>query len=71
MLGPVDMDDWRDDDELRDLLRAHPQILRLRNRRVSALPGWSRTDFRLAQRLSDDEALGEDEIRRLAQLLGA
>jgi hypothetical protein len=72
MLGPVDMDDWRDGEEMLDLLRGHPQIEKLRgNARLATLPGWSRHDFRLARRLADGETLGEYEIQRLSQLLGA
>ena len=72
MLGPVDLDDWRDESEWHDLLRGLPEIQNLRrDLRRAAWPGWSRIDFRLARRLADGEMLGEDELRRLAQLLGA
>jgi hypothetical protein len=72
MLGPVDLDDWLDEDELAEILSERPEIGVLRaDSGLAALRGWSVADFSLARRFSDGERLEAHEIRRLAQCLGA
>jgi hypothetical protein len=72
MLGPVDLDDWLDEDELAAILRDRPEIQTLRaDCRLASLRGWSVADFALARRFSNDESLDNGEIRRLAQCFGA
>jgi hypothetical protein len=72
MLGPVDLDDWLDEDELTALLSERPEIGVLRaDSRLSQLRGWSVLDFSLARRFANGERLEGHEIRRLAQCLGA
>jgi hypothetical protein len=73
MLGPIDLEDWRDEDEeLCARLFLRPEIQLLRGRpKLAALPGWSAGDFALARRFSAGETLDPDEIRLLAHRLGA
>ena len=71
MLGPVDLDDWLDEDELSALLRERREIETLRAEPgIRSLRGWSAADFTLARRFSGGESLKAEEIRRLAQCLG-
>jgi hypothetical protein len=75
MLGPVDLEGWRDDDkeeELRARLDACSEIQLLRGRRqLSSLPGMSRADFTLARSYALNEPLSGDLIRFLALRLKA
>ncbi len=75
MLGPVDLEGWRDDDkeeELRARLAACSEIRLLQGKRkFVSLPGWSAADFALARRFAAGEALHADDVRLLAQRLGA
>ena len=71
MLGPVDLDDWLDEDELSAILSDRLEIRTLRaNASLLSLRGWSARDFTLARRFSDGERLRPEEMRRLAQCLG-
>jgi hypothetical protein len=71
MLGPVDLDDWLDEDELSALLCDRREIQTLRaDANIHSLRGWSPGDFSLARRFSSGEALQADEIRRLVQCFG-
>ncbi len=71
MLGPVDLDDWLDEDELSAILRQRREIENLRaHAKIRSLRGWSAADFVLARRFSGGDAEKADEIRRLAQCLG-
>ncbi len=71
MLGPVDLDDWLDEDELSAILRERREIEILRaDSGIRSLRGWNAADFALARRFSVGEALKAEEIRRLAQCLG-
>lgn len=75
MLGPVDLEGWRDDDkdeELRARLAACSEIQLLRGRsRVATLPGWNAADLALARRFAAGDSLHAEEVRRLAHRLGA
>ncbi len=75
MLGPVDLDGWRDDDkdeELRARLSACSEIQLLRGKsKVTRLPGWGADDLALARRFAAGEALDAAEVRLLASRLGA
>ncbi len=71
MLGPIDLDDWLDEEELSAILRESHEIEILRAEPgIRSLRGWSAADFALARRFSCGEALEAVEIRRLAQCLG-
>jgi hypothetical protein len=72
MLGPVDLDDWYDEDDiLRGRLRLRPEYVALRkNPGISALPRLEAEAFALARRFSRDEILDSEEIARLARALG-
>lgn len=70
MLGPVDVDDWLDEDELSALLDDRPEIQTLRaDAAIFSLRGWSARDFALARRFSNGETLPPEELRRLAHCL--
>ena len=75
MLGPVDLEAWRDDDkeeEVRARLDACSEIQLLRsNSRISSLPRMSRTDFETARSYALGETMSADVVRYLAQLLKA
>jgi hypothetical protein len=70
MLGPVDLDDWLDEDELSVVLGDRPEIQTLRmDAAIFSLRGWNARDFALARRFSNGETLQSEELRRLAQCL--
>ena len=70
MLGPVDLDDWLDENELSALLGDRPEIRTLRaDAALFSLRGWNARDFALARRFSNGEMLQSEELRRLAQCL--
>ncbi len=75
MLGPMDLEGWRDDDkeeELRARLDACSEIQLLRGKsRISSLPRMSRSDFELARSYALGEQLGGELIRYLALRLKA
>jgi ornithine cyclodeaminase/alanine dehydrogenase-like protein (mu-crystallin family) len=71
MLGPVDLDDWLDEDELSAILSDRREIQTLRaDAAIFSLRGWSAGDFALARRFANGETLRSDEMRRLAQCMG-
>jgi ornithine cyclodeaminase/alanine dehydrogenase-like protein (mu-crystallin family) len=71
MLGPVDLDDWLDQDELSAILSDRREIQTLRaDAAIFSLRGWSASDFALARRFSNGETLRSEEMRRLAQCMG-
>lgn len=74
MLGPIDVEDWLDEDvevNLRARLRLSPEIQLLdRDASVAAFPGWSPFDFALARRFSKTDCLDSHELHRLADRLG-
>jgi hypothetical protein len=74
MLGPVDLEDWRDEDEETDLrarVRRCPQMQLLdRDASIAVFPGWTHFDFALARRFSTTKYLDSHELRQLAARLG-
>jgi hypothetical protein len=73
MLGPVDLEDWYDeDDHLRARLSLRPEMQYIRSSRsVGLLPGWNGEDFSLARRFAAGEPLSSNEMRRLEALFRA
>jgi ornithine cyclodeaminase/alanine dehydrogenase-like protein (mu-crystallin family) len=70
MLGPVDLDDWLDDDELSAILDDRSEIQTLRaDAAIFSLRGWSARDFALARRFANDERLQSEELRLMARCL--
>jgi len=75
MLGPVDLEDWRDHDkeeEVRARLDACSEIQLLRsNNRLSSLPSMSRADFELTRGYARGERMSAELVRYLALRLKA
>jgi len=70
MLGPVDLNDWQDDDsQLRAILRLEPQIRQLKRDASAALTGWTSWHLDLGRRFARGDLLDAGEILVLAEVI--